>query len=469
MSQNYTIERMTKEALSSPQSQPDLIKYLAVANQLNSDPFSIKDFITILKTKLAQDNTPKTRLLTLELIEYTSCLCSSQLISEFNRKSFLQHINLLLSDNHLDPYVKLKGLSLIQFFKSHFANKTSEFPNFAWYHKNILNRGIKLPPSEPSPYTNTSITQVSSNTHPKTIVSSFTERQEKLFKDLLVVVENTNLANSMIDEKEAVATNEVMFNLKVMEKKLLTLPDKLMTAKEDFLYRFSMAVIEDIGVTIDRHYRLTSKLSVPKFNSKCRKLVNEATQIIPSVHVETPVHPPMDSFVTDLSLFSNDNEPAKLKQDELLDLKPQVQRTAQPAPFQPEFRSSPFEPQANKNRQHSPNNNLYAINFTKNSSDVYNLDLGMNQWNNNPQPSQQFSPDMSFGIPVSQVQFGQNKQNTNSEINYRQTSPSPGPISNLYLNPIAVQNASFVKPRAESASKNPKLSNKEKRGVHCPV
>lgn len=392
MSSQQSLIQAANEALSVPSPKPDLSKFSAVLSVMSERSEALPEFISFIKVKMGKDNTPKTRLLTLEMIEFLSCKGNSTIISEFNRKSFLQHLNGLLADPNLDPFVKVKGLAIVQFFKHHFANQATNYPNFQWYHATLTAKGIKLPPYHPSPYSDSASSGSGAGT-----LGKMNEKQRKLFDDLNVVSENVTVANSMIDERETVALNEVMFNLKVMEKKLLTLPDKLTQAGEDFLYKHSLAVIQDIGFTIDRHYRMTSKLAVPKFESKASKVIREASQ---SQKEAVPVHVTQDEiFGTHQTLFSKDDN--KQQNQELFDLNPVFASPSQSA--QNSFSKTAPIPTSNYQ-----NDNIYALDLT-----------GMSQ-------------------ARKQDNFG-NTGGYNFTKNTHQ-------IAEVQLNPVVIQNTSFVKP-----------------------
>jgi hypothetical protein len=287
------LEKLVNEATSQTLLKADLNRLKRISEIINSRSTMPKPFVNLIKTKLASAKHPKSQLLTLELIEYTTCKCGQTLHNEYNSKSFLQIINSIFNQRNLADEVKDKALWLIQFWERFFDSKRDVLGNFGWYYNNINKRGIPFPPFKNSIYYDPNSVakapqggnQHQANDYGPTMaqpvvgmnfMDHMDEREKKLYRDLNVVLDNIKVANSMIDEKDMSAIDDVMINIKSMEKKLLALPDKLSHAQEDFLYKFCMAIIEDIGVTIDRHYRLVSKLSIPKFVSKSDQVVEDA-------------------------------------------------------------------------------------------------------------------------------------------------------------------------------------------------
>jgi endonuclease III len=55
----------------------------------------------VIKKRL-RNKQPRTQLLTLELIEYLTCVCSQNVHTVFHDKEFLQQLNTMLSQNTSD-------------------------------------------------------------------------------------------------------------------------------------------------------------------------------------------------------------------------------------------------------------------------------------------------------------------------------------------------------------------------------
>lgn len=457
MNADNKIEYILDQALDSHSNFPNLKMFVGVVNFLNKSPSKINDFIFCLKSKISHSNDIKVILFGLELIEFTSCHCSPVLIIEYNRKSFLQQLNCLLADQSTNPKIKLKCLILVQFLKSHFQNKLPEYPNFNWYYLKILNKGIKFPPFEESPYASISLDDIQQRHEGQTIVERFDSRQSKLFKDLSVVAESIALANSMIDEKDPAIISEVMFNLKLMEKKILTLPDKLSQSKEDYLYRFTLSIIEDIGVTIDRHYRLSSKMSVPKFESKCLKIIKEGNAFFASKPPEIKNFSNYEEKIpNELNSFSVQSNPQKTKPNDLLQLNLVIPSQNLISTTQPEksiqSRSLDFQKKS-PSPYPSGTNNSYTLDFNKKSDDLYDIAFG----DNKVAPNHKFS-----GKVVSEDGFDLQRQ-TFSPVGFKKQEietvllndfdrfnfqvPKNGDLS---LVPSLIQNTSFIKPKNEN-------------------
>ena len=74
-----------------------------------------------------------------------------------------------------------------------------------------------------------------------------------MLKDLNVVKDNIKVANELIDNKERDVVPQIVKTLQKMEIKLMQLPDILNKENEDFLYKFTLALIQDIENTKQRH------------------------------------------------------------------------------------------------------------------------------------------------------------------------------------------------------------------------
>ena len=71
------------------------------------------------------------------------------------------------------------------------------------------------------------------------------ERGKKLFNDLQIVKEKIFLANSIIDSR-AQDTQQIFEQLEGMNAKLSGLTEQLKEAGEDYLYRYVLAIINDV-------------------------------------------------------------------------------------------------------------------------------------------------------------------------------------------------------------------------------
>lgn len=403
------LEKLVNEATSQTLLKPDINRLKRISEIINSRSTMPKPFVNLIKTKLSSAKHPKSQLLLLELIEYTTCKCGQTLHNEYNSKSFLQIINSIFNQRNLADEVKDKALWLIQFWERFFDSKKDILGNFAWYYNNISKRGIPFPPFKNSihfdPNSVVKAPQGSNQYQPNdyapstnqrvvgmAFLDNLDEREKKLYKDLNVVLENIKVANSMIDEKDMSAIDDVMVNIKSMEKKLLALPDKLSQAKEDFLYKFCMAIIEDIGVTIDRHYRLVSKLTIPKFASKSDQVVEDAK----NKPIEVPNLPNFPDYKTnnEETGFGGFDAPlSKQPQQHQNDPFSQVQNTYYNQPAQNDNllidTSDPFGGNNNVNTYNQPYGNQQGYGFNAPTS-----------------PHRPLSPNQGFGFggPAQQQQ-----------------------------------------------------------------
>lgn len=274
MSQNIEINQLISNACHPTFLTTDIDKFQKIADLLKNRPNLCKDFARALKLKLSSEKHPKVQFLLFDLIEYTTCKCTQPLINEYNSKSFLQIINSVFNQNNLPDEVKYKGLMLIQFWNIYFQNKKDLYPNFAWYHNTIVKKGINFPPFVQSNYIDSQPT-LDQKSNSNSIIANFNEKQEKLFKDLCVVIENINLANQLITEKDLNLLGDVMLNIKVMSKKVSTLPEILAESGEGFLMKLALAIREDMAITIDRYKRLNLGVGIARFESRSEQIIKE--------------------------------------------------------------------------------------------------------------------------------------------------------------------------------------------------
>lgn len=131
----------------------------------------------------------------------------------------------------------------------------------------IKSKGVNFPPYKPSEYelaepikrqrtlpinysdeeVGPSQSQVKNYSDEYLDTSSFNEKKKKLYKDLLVVLENIDLTNSIINERgdrEIIKT--MVANLNQMENKFDALKRKLKASGETELYTFTEDLLKEI-------------------------------------------------------------------------------------------------------------------------------------------------------------------------------------------------------------------------------
>jgi hypothetical protein len=314
------LETLVSQSISPTLLRPDLRKFRDISAIISGTAGIAKDFAKIIKGKLKNAQNPKTLMLLLELVEYTTCTCDGALHAEYNDKGFLQIFNAIFNNKNLREEIQLKALSLVQLWFVFFQADAATYPNFAWYYNAIKDRGVVFPEFQKSSYLSMNVSQIEahsfnenphitqrSHERPKARESVQVEEQEqpnnagaqmkgsarRLYKDLCDVYGNIQLSNEMIDQKNIEVADDIIVAIKPIEKRLLALPDKLLEANEDFLYKFCLALVEDTGVTIDRHTRLSNKQPVPKFHFKAKHVLKEhnllGTDGSP-VNIEKPIH-----------------------------------------------------------------------------------------------------------------------------------------------------------------------------------
>lgn len=152
--------------------------------------------------------------------------------------------------------------------------------NFGWYYNIVESKGVVFPPFEESPYiTNTppeqpkppqrsaslpfdeetpAPSQRSKNAMPGSKrdyldTSGFNEKKKKLYNDLLVVLDNIDLTNSIINEKgDREILSTMVSNLNQMEAKFDKLKEKLKMVGEKELFGFTEALLAEIIKTYKR-------------------------------------------------------------------------------------------------------------------------------------------------------------------------------------------------------------------------
>ena len=78
-------------------------------------------------------------------------------------------------------------------------------------------------------------------------------KKKKLLKDLEVVRDNVILFNSLVTNKEKLLAGELFNRIEKMEGRLMKLPDVLNSQNEEFLYLYTMALIQDIENSMERY------------------------------------------------------------------------------------------------------------------------------------------------------------------------------------------------------------------------
>ena len=303
------LDKLLAESTSQTVLKPDMVKFKRISEIINSKTNIPKDFMKLLKTKIMCLKHARSQLLLFELIEYTTCKCAGPMHTEYNNKDFLQTMNSIFNQKQLSDEVRNKLLSLIQFWNIMFESRKDIYQNFSWYYNLILSRGIPFPPFKQSPYlenkglqtqnqpvqsqrNQTGFESMPSNFTPPgkndDIFETMSEKQKKLFQDLSVVLENVQLANSMMDENEK-DMEEVVGSIQKMEKKLQSLPEKLMQANEGFLHAYCLAILEDTSFTLNRHSRYVQRQPTPRFNSSAEQIIEQARQMFSQQAKPAPV------------------------------------------------------------------------------------------------------------------------------------------------------------------------------------
>lgn len=154
-----------------------------------------------------------------------------------------------------------------------FENEQDLLPHFNWYYNVIKSKGVDFPNYEPSEYETSEPVQPLrkkrtlpinySNDDPNAFnmdsgnnqnftddyldLSEFNEKKKKLYKDLLVVLENIDLTNSIINEKgDKEILKTMLGNLNQMENKFEALKRKLQTSGERELFGFTDDLLKEI-------------------------------------------------------------------------------------------------------------------------------------------------------------------------------------------------------------------------------
>lgn len=287
------LDKLLKESTSTTVLKPDISRFQRMAELINSKPTIPKEFVKLLKSRLAAAKHPKSQYLLLDLIEYTTCKCNIHLHNEYNSKVFLQQINAIFNQKMLTDEVRDKALFLIQFWHSFFISKADVLSSFSEYYNNIKKRGVQFPAKTQSDYFSANESPVKGavienrnqtyNVGPIVMAqdnnsfdtSLFTDKQKKLWNDLNVVVDNVVLANSLIDAKEWESLEEVMANLEAMERKLQMLPDKLQKADEEFLCNFAQALLNDLATSKNRYLAFNQGVRPEPFDSKTNAAIRK--------------------------------------------------------------------------------------------------------------------------------------------------------------------------------------------------
>lgn len=305
------LDKLLTETTSPTVLKPDLAKFKRMSEILNSRTNLPKEFVKVLRSKIMSLKQPRSQLMLFELMEFTTCKCPGPLHTEYNNKEFLQVLNSVFNQAQLSDEVRNKLLSLIQFWNHMFESRRDIYPNFSWYYNLIQSRGVPFPPIRPSPYLESkqSFGQPSAPargpsgfdapssgglSRDDAMFETLDPKQKKLFSDLRVVLENVNLANSMMDQNER-DMDEVIASIAKMQNKLQPLPERLLQANEGFLHAFCTAIIEDTGFTLNRYQRYLQRQPAPKFNSQAEQIIEQARQMFAQQAQPQP-QPPQPQF-----------------------------------------------------------------------------------------------------------------------------------------------------------------------------
>lgn len=258
------LQSLIEQSIDSSALQPNIRLFNQILEIVNNNDEMAKKALNLIKAHINEENNYKSQLQLLELIEYLTCKNNKTIHSGFNSKTFLKSINLIFSKENLNYSVKEKTLYLIQFWNRYFTDN-KKLTNFNWYYNIVKNKGIPFPKEKNSSY---EIEKFSASKNNKVNQNLLTTRQKKLYKDLQVVVDNLEVANSLITEKEKTMAKELLVRLNEMDKRLSKLPDILLESNEEFLYSYTMAIIEDLGNTKKRYTNLSNGQKIPAFNSR---------------------------------------------------------------------------------------------------------------------------------------------------------------------------------------------------------
>ena len=270
------LEFLINECIDSSLSKPETKCMRSIAELLNKDPSLVTPYSETLKTKLIEIKLPVSQYLLLDLIEYTTCRCGPSLHKEYNSKNFLKAINAVLKSAELTNDVKEKALYVIQFWTRYFKDDELTYKNFPWYYNSIKSMKIPFPEDVESPYERARPFDISRSNNireSQVDVSEFNKKQLKLFKDLNIVIDSVTVANTMIDEKELVGLADVIIHIEGMEQKLKGLPAKLRKSNEDLLYKYTLAILDDMETTRKRYKLLKDNKDTPVFKSKTRGVI----------------------------------------------------------------------------------------------------------------------------------------------------------------------------------------------------
>ena len=372
-----------KEAINSKHNKPATKIYKKIIDSMNSDKTLIPPFIEVLKAQLSNFKDSQSLYLLFDLIEYSTCRCGEELHLEYNSKSFLKEINSAFGNPGLTNEVKEKALYLVQFWKRFFKEDTVKFKNFPWYYTNIKSKGIPFPADTESPYEHLKVLDVSEAVNLKESqmdVSDLNKKQLKLFNDLNIVVDNIKVANTMIDEKENAGLQDVIMHLNGMEKKMKGLPKKLQKSNEEFLYKYLMAILDDISATKLRYKRFKDNKPVPKFTTFTKSVIKEYKQSISNVGSN------LSSEESDEDDFVIQKESMKQESDNNLYGKPSNNK-----------KKSGFDNIGNEFYINEVNPQ-YESNTRKEEDDFLGYDMSMNQTSNiKPKTQTNFKKEQPLG------------------------------------------------------------------------
>ena len=362
-----------KEAISSKNTKPATKLYKKIVDNLNSDKNLIPPFVDVVKAQMANFKDSQSQFYLLDLIEYSTCRCGEELHLQYNSKSFLKEINGIFGNSNLTNETKEKALYVVQFWKRFFEEDPVKFKNFPWYYNNIKGKGIPFPEDTESPYEHLKVLDVSEAANLKEsqmYVSDLNKKQLKLFNDLNIVMDNIKVANTMIDQKEHAGLQDVVMHVSGMEKKMKGLPKKLQKSNEEFLYKYLIAILDDISATKMRYKKFKESKPVPKFTTYTKYVIKEYKQSIRNVG-------------SNISSDSSDDEDFVIKQESMKEKK---NTNLYGKPTEPKKKSG-FDNIGNEFYINEVNPDMES-NARKEQSDFLAYDLSMNQTSNiksNPQ------------------------------------------------------------------------------------
>ena len=102
------LEGLTRAATSSTIIKPDLKKFADIAKMVNSSSQIPKQYVKILKSRIAKERNIRSQKMLIELLEFLTCRCSRKFHTELNSKAFLQAMNSVFNRKLLNQEIKSK-------------------------------------------------------------------------------------------------------------------------------------------------------------------------------------------------------------------------------------------------------------------------------------------------------------------------------------------------------------------------